>query len=213
MANFKNPHIDPIADPINLDKWLQTLQTYIDSNLAWIDNAQFKVYKTYERRNGRVLVLPSVYVDKGKYLALDFNKNFKGTSFFVVNDPIEFTDYLPYKNASQLIAHVDLIVLFDLNKIRNLGGHYDVNYSFEEILQAELNQILRYFPALTLKEIQHEPEDVWNGFKIDHVEWQTFMYPRGGFRYIMDLDYSEECKEETITSLPEFDFEQGFLKL
>jgi hypothetical protein len=202
MATFVNPTITDIPSPVNLDFWVERLKNHL-TIVPWLEQSYGKAYREAEMVDGQAYWFPCVYDSAGKYLRLDFNKNIRALSFIYPRDPGTVQDYMVLQNASKLRRELDVVVLYDLRLIQSEVPGYDYDYRFEEVLLADVMQALRYFTVVQVQQIYQEAENVWERFSVPHVEWQTFMHPRGGLRLRIQIDYDESCYLEASVYPPQ----------
>lgn len=185
---YSNPLVPIITNPINLDREIQEIQLAI-ALIPWIDKSFGRARIGQRNDLQKPYLYPEVYKGNGEYYNCLINDNLKASSFIRVGrgrvkDPINGFD----SHSRVMTYTLNLIVWYDLKKIDPTKG-----YRFDEELKKDVMEVLRTLSSLKLLSIYDAPDEVFDGYSLDHTEWQTFKHPFGGFRFECELEFIEEC--------------------
>lgn len=177
--------ITPQTDNYNINKKLNQINSALDT-LPWLDHT-FNDTATVETEEGDII--PVIYSVNNDYENMSPNDNWKGHSFFRVNDPIE-----PIRDEDSIRtvlyqANVDLFIFFDYTRIDN-GSR---NYHFNQIIISDILKKIDYL--IQLQEIYQRWDDVIDNYDFDQ---KYGIHPRGAFRFNFDVIFSIDCNIPTV---------------
>jgi hypothetical protein len=195
MNSYKDPNAPLIANPVNLDRPIQTLQLALAAGLPWLQKAYGRAYESVKRdQAGNKIIYPQVWQGPGlDLLEVMPNDNLVAQSFFKVEDPVEAVEFRP-DGFSTMRARVSLIVWFNLQMIDST-----IDYSYGEVLKADIQRVLSrsmiFEPGDSIKvlRIWETAKNVFNGYTLTEISDQNLVYPCGGFRFECDLTFIENC--------------------
>lgn len=181
----KNPKIVFIPTPKNLDKALQELALALAYGLPWLEKAFPRARKAFTTEDGKEVVFPEAYEQRGEYADLRPNDHLKAYCFIVAGrgEPIDYKAFL--KNNYR--HEINIIFWFNLKKLDST-----VDYIYTESLKEQILETLRARSEFQLTEIIEDPEEIFQGFTINKMK-QYFKYPFGGFRFSGNLFFPENC--------------------
>lgn len=197
MSNsFKNPLTPLIAEPVNIDRPIQELQQAL-AELPWLEKSFGRSFVACKKdADGKnTIVYPQVWQGVGlDFLNVMPNDNLKSQSFFKVEDPIEFTEYVR-DGQSMMRANVSVIFWFQYLRINP-----DADHAFIELLKAQAQKtistaILSSQSSVEIARIWEGAENVFRGYTIDKMANQELIWPFGGFRFEMLIDFMENCSD------------------
>ena len=194
MNSFKDPLVPLIGSPVNIDRPIQALQVALGS-LPWMQKSFGRAYESFKRDPTSKIksVYPQVWQGPGlDLLNVMPNDNLISQSFFRVEDPIEVREFR-IDSFSTMRARVSLIVWFNLERIDPAK-----NYLFAEILKADVQRILSITTlhegdSVKILRIWERAASVFAGYTIDETRDQELVYPFGGFRFELELNFIENC--------------------
>jgi len=164
-----------ITDPQGIDDPIQRLQNYFTSKL-WTgkipDDSRAISYSSYGKAciiNGK----PYYYVSAIDYKELLMNDKIDGHSFFVVNNSVEFNDYMHQSD-------VDLYFFVDLKKLSAVTTRAE-----QEVIK-DVMEILRLEPNGFKLKSTTMGEDALKDFSDEYM--QT-MQPFFVFKFSLELIY------------------------
>lgn len=192
--SYATPNVPLISNPINLDAAIQRIQKSLAATLPWLDYSFGRAESAERSVDGstRPHIYPEVYAGEGQYISVEPNNHFGAHSFLVVTGPVKPKDYsaLQYNIYT---APVDIVFLFDLEKIKRKGG-YPYAHRYAEELKRQVMEVLRWVPDVeNITSIMDTPGEVFRGYSYNQLQQQTFKHPNGGFRVALEVLYMENC--------------------
>lgn len=190
---YSNPDVPVIADPINLDAEIKKIQLALAA-LPWMDKSFGRAVtgrKTEPGLGGNIKVIrfPEVYSGNGEYYPALPNDHLKSQSFVKVRRDRGIISEYEQHGQDVVTYGIDIIVVFNLEMIDAAK-----TYRFTEELKKDIKAALKTVDSIkAITNIYEEAADVFEGYDIDHNDWQTFKHPRGGFKFECDLSFTEEC--------------------
>ena len=202
--NTKNPDITLLANPVGVDRVIQTLQVEL-SSLSWLEKSFGRSFVQMEKnpQQDRIIsndniFFPAVYqgVDSNNVVK-DFenllvNDNLDSYCFFRTNGAEEPEDYTSHVR-NRFTIEISLIFWFNLYRVDSTK-----KYPFQEELNQEIQEKIRdcVFTAndrVEVLRIHHNPREIFSEYSIDIVEEQNLVYPNWGYRYDMRAYYNGAC--------------------
>lgn len=195
----------PLKDnPVLLDRAIQSLQTRLSDNLAWLNYAFGRGYKMVEYQGDDKVLYPAAYLGNGEYASLMPSDEFGNFCWFDIYDPQEVVVFTPGK--SHLKISGAIVFWFNLNSI---FADADANYSEE--VKKEIIDVLTMPGAsagrLTIKAVYETLEKLYDGYSImraynpysyksegvQRLDKQYFMHPYAGIRIEFEMQINEVC--------------------
>lgn len=193
MNSFKDPLVPLIADPVNIDRPIQVIQGALGA-LPWIAKSYGRAYESFKRDvNGKKTVYPQVWQGPGlDLLEVMPNDNLTSQSFFKVEEPIEVREYRA-DGFSTMRARVSAIFWFNLERVDP-----NKNYLYAEVLKADVQRILSTImlnegDSIKILRTWERASSVFAGYTLDETRDQELVYPFGGFRFELEVNYLENC--------------------
>lgn len=190
----QKPIIPLISNPVGLDAAIQRLQLALGVNLPWLTYSFGRATSGRSKgpaKEDKIRIAPEVYMGDGRYEVVEPNNHWAAHSFIQVAAPEEPVDFKPGK-VNSYSTRLELVVLFDLEQVKAKMG-YTYSHRFTEELKQEIKGVLRRLPKHQVITIHETPTEVFRGYTYDHHEHQTFRHPEGGFKFVLDVSYSETC--------------------
>lgn len=186
-TTYTNPNTPTIENPVNLDKQIQEIQLAIGL-IPWIEKSFGRAWTGRRQENGKTYLYPEVYAGKGEYLNVLLNDSWQSQSFIRVQSDRQRVKNYEINSNNLYSCTLDAIICFNLQKINPSRG-----YRFNEELKKDATDVIKTLSQLKIQSIYESPEDVYNGYSLDHSDWQTFKHPFGGFRIECVLEFAEDC--------------------
>lgn len=201
INNPKNPAAPAVSTYIGIDAVIEAMRLQLDTDLEWIDKAWHKAFKSYRASDRPSMTGTEIYPriwqgHKVDMLDVIMNDNLSGFLYFYTEGnetPAE--DWQPaIQNIWQ--KRVNLIVWVNLDRADTTK-----QYSYTEDLKQEIRNSLGMmtmpegssFTLVDIIESDGDPENIFSPFTIDLVKSQYFSFPRYGFRFSLDVTYTDEC--------------------
>jgi len=181
-----------IPNPVGLDKPIQRLQIALVENLPWLDFAFGRA--TVGRKEGadkRVALHPFVYKGENRYEIVEPHNKWVAHSFIQVVSAEEPVDFQKLQ-ANIYRAKIECVILFDLDKIKAKMG-YSYSHRYTEEIKQQIKNVFRKLTQYEITAVHETPEEVFRGYTYDHYMHQTFMHPKGGFKFVLSVSYTETC--------------------
>lgn len=198
MNSYKDPLVPLIADPINLDRLIQSIQVGI-SGLGWVEKCYGRAYDAVKRDTaGNKIVYPQVWQGPGlDLLNVLPNDNLKSQCFFKVEDPLEVVEYRP-DGFSNMRARVSIIFWFNLQRVNPA-----FDYSYGELLKGTVMRLFNIHvfdsgDGFKIVRVWDQPKNVFAGYTLTEVRDQELIYPYGGFRVEAEVYFLENCRLYTV---------------
>ncbi len=186
-----------IENPVNLDLVIQQIQLGLADKIIWLDYSFGKAVAGYEMSQdgtNRTRVYPHAYFGNGQYIDVGPNNNYTAHCFIQIGASGEklVADYDKFRQ-NQYRVQLELIVLFDVDKIKR-KMEYEYQHRFTEEIKKEIRAVLRKLPLIdSVEAIYETPTDVLRGYTYNETERQNFKHPFGGFKFILNVGYTESC--------------------
>jgi len=193
MNSFKNPLTPLVPNPVGIEVPINALQTALGT-IPWIEKSFGRSWRTSrEDVKGKNIFYPEVWQGLNRdLLNVMPNDNLQSQCFWYEEGAEEVKDWCA-GSYSMIELKINLILWFNLKCIDPT-----VDNRFTETIKAEILNTLRMttlpLGTISVKNIYHEPEDVFKWFTIDKTIEQSLTHPYGGFRFECMLNYKEECQ-------------------
>ena len=183
-ANYKNPKVIAIPNPVNLDKAIFNIQTIL-SGLPWIEKVfgRAKILPTSDIEGTQKLE-PMVYQGTSEYYSVLPNDALRSYCFFRVNGYRDVSDEAYHETRLDLIFWVNL---------RSIDGSKDYIYT-EELIKAVVD-LLQNAPGVeVLKVIDEKAEEIFKGYSLNTKQRDLLYYPFEAFRIEMNVQFENNCQ-------------------
>lgn len=216
MSNkFKNPNVTQITAPVNVEGPIQDIQNAFIAGLPWLEKCFGRAYPAIKSSQGsfgvnKVLVYPQVWqgVEEnpdGTIKPLDMfevlgNDNIKSFAFFKVEDPINLVEFV-LGGDSVFRANVSIIFWFNLRRIDP-----EIDYPFTELLKGQVLRVLETmtlsgYTSINVLRVWEGALNVFRGYDISVLKDQELVYPWGGFRFELEVNFQENCPTDQTYEL------------
>jgi hypothetical protein len=189
-----SPIIPLISKPVGMDKAIQRLQKYIGTGLPWLTYSFGRATIGKSKGAGekdKIRTAPEVYMGDGRYEVVEPNNQWVGHSFIQVPGAERPVNFKPGQ-INDYSTTLELVVLVDLEQVKEVMG-YTYTHHFTEELKEEVRNVLRKLPQYQIVAIHESPGEVLRGYSYDHYTHQTFRHPKAGFKFVLEVSYSECC--------------------
>ncbi|MDB0602165.1 hypothetical protein PL373_13605 [Tenacibaculum maritimum] len=196
MVTLQNPNIPVETQPIEIDAVVQDIQTKLDTNLSWLSHAYARSYRHVERKDGKYLYFPEVYIGKKGAKKYDYHRvtpdnDKKGMCFFVIGkEDNDFTqndfNYLSY----------DLGIVFWVN-LQKINDTLLETEKFTQHLIRDVREVLTrkmngVWYQLKIDTVVREFQEIYREFSLEETE-NYLMAPYSGFRFNCKIMLQEDC--------------------
>lgn len=165
------------TSPVGIDIVIQALQTYLYNNLTTWTNYQ-SYGRAYLNESERGIVA-EVYDSKGEYKDCLFDDKFNVTSFFMVDQSIDYVE--------KGTANVSLIVQANLKKLYPSILHR----ADEELHNDVITHLRRRIDSGEMKGIETGLSNVYDKLKIDNIKYTDISdFHCVKFDFVMNYEYN-----------------------
>ena len=189
VHNLKNPSVPTLANPIDLDLAIQTLQIDLGNKLSWLEKSFGRARSHPSTIVGMTKTEPKVYQGSSEYYPVLPNDALQAYSFFRVPADRRPEDYSANSPALFEVSRVDYIAWGNLQQIDRTKDEI-----FTDELLNDARWVLNFSPDVTiLRTFDERPEDIFRGYTLEPNHRDLLMYPYFAFRIEMDLRYTINC--------------------
>lgn len=195
MVTLQNPNIPNKLEPVEIDAVIQDIQTKLDTNLDWLTHDYARAYRHIERKDGKYLYFPEVYIgkkgNKYNYHRVTPDNDKKGMAFFVVGrEEVDF-----YQNEHNYLSY-DLGIVFwvNLKKINDplLTTEIFTQHLIRDVREVITRRMTGAWYRLEIENVVQEFQEIYREFSLEETE-NYLMAPFGGFRFNCKLMLQEDC--------------------
>lgn len=192
MSTKKIPAVPVPETPEFTDKAIVQLQQLLKTELPWLRYSFGRAQKLVKKKDKSQYFYPGVHLGDREYLDVFPNDQLGTFSFFIMEDPQEFINYMPHawnkiKTKFSLIVWVDLDLIFGKQKDR------DTEAVKKEILDVLTRRAYLKRGSISISRIYEEAANIYRGYSIREIESQFLMQPFAGFRFEGELILQELC--------------------
>ncbi len=190
------PYVNP--DPYGVDLAVNGLQAAFAA-IPWMEKAFGRAVKRSVKVDGSARLFPACFIDDGKdFYDMLLIDNYKSFCFFYARDPEAIVDHVEYVR-NTITRPLSAIFWMNLQEVDTARSDDFLGKLKSEIIKA-VNEA-RYpigssndqVKAVTIIDINDEPENIYQGFTVDLEETQTIYFPYRGLRIDFNVTYLEGC--------------------
>lgn len=188
VHNLKNPDVPTLANPVDLDLAIQTLQIDLASKVSWLEKS-FGRARAHSSTLIESRIEPKIYQSNGEYYPVLPNDALRSYCFFRVPSDRRPEDY-----------NANAYTLYEITRVDNIfwGNLQAIDHNRDEIFTDELindvRSVLNFSPNVTILRIWDEkPEDIFRGYSLEPTHRDLLLYPYFAFRVEFDLSYTINC--------------------
>lgn len=194
-SNIKKPSTPSVPEYIGLDAVIEAIRLEL-LNLLWIEKAYHKAFKYYKDDD---TISPMVWQGHKKDMVdVIMNDNLKSFCYFVTEGEQTTTEEWESIGGNIYNKQVNLILWVNLDRVDR-----SKEYSYTEDLKQEVINSLSevslpygsYISLLNVIESDSSTSDIFSPFTIDLVKSQYFSFPRYGYKFKMNIAFTNECVE------------------
>lgn len=188
-----------IQNPVMLDRVIASIQQGLVDGLPWLDVAFGRCQRIRKKSvDGREFYTPDVYCGgwnghgENDYIEVSPDSGIGNFSFFVVEDPQEFTRG-PW--ARTIRTPYALVFWFDLRKVYGTETNRNTEFLKAQILHLINGRGGWHLPEgrIIFNRCYERAENIYRGFSLSEIDNQFLMHPFAGFRFEGILEYDELC--------------------
>lgn len=171
MVNYNNPSVALLSNAIGVDAALQELQLMLADGCPWLEKVFGKVFidQEYVGVNRRDNSRPYVYLADQEPLNVMPNDNLRAYSFFLVEDPAVYDEWIAFQNSQSGKYTISLLMWCNLKKIDPLRTE-----RFGEELKLQLLNIIVKFSKMKVEATYESFQQVFKEFTIEE-KYREFM--------------------------------------
>ena len=121
-------------NPVGIDDVIARIQKYLFDNISWTASGRYQSYQRAYKNETNDGTDFEVFVKKNDYQDIKYDDNFFATSFFIVNDDVNFVK-------RKELSNISMIFQIDLSKL-----YHSVTHRADEEAHREVIDILKNNP-------------------------------------------------------------------
>jgi hypothetical protein len=182
-----NPTIPTLVEPKGVDAALESIATYLQSNVSWLTNAYGRAETMEETTtNGKRYIYPAVYAGSTEYLNVHPDEHLDNHSFFRVDGRQDLTYQGPFLNGR---SKVTLVVWFNYETAYPADHERrSVDNAIHDVVEVLNNATGTHYSFMIKEAIT---EGMYRGYTLSPN--QPLMRPYGAFAITMDINWRESC--------------------
>lgn len=198
MVTLQNPEIPEKLEPIEIDAAILDIQLKLETNLTWLSHGYGRAYRHLERKDGKYLYFPEIYIGKKgtkySYHRVDPDNDKTGMCFFVVGK--EENDFYQHE-LNYLSYTIGIVFWVNLKKINSdlLNTEVFTQHLIRDVREIITRRMRNSWYGLEITEVVQNFDQIYKEFSLEETK-NYLMAPYSGFRFNCNLILREDCPVE-----------------